>query len=184
MSMKSTAATNGKNPLRELLVDELKDLLHAEGQLVKALPKMAKASHHPTLKKAFTDHLGQTEHQVERLKQIFDLLEEKAQPKPCKAMMGLVEEGKETIEEGAKKEDYASDLALVAAAQKVEHYEMSGYSSVRNLAEQIGEKGIVALLEATLEEEQTADAHLRDISRILMQQAKPEAVALANKQTA
>ena len=96
--------------IKELLVEELQDLLHAETQLTAALPKMAEAAHHPKLKEAFEKHLEQTQHHVERLQQAFKLLGEKAQPKPCKAMMGLVEEGKETIQEGEQKEPLAADL--------------------------------------------------------------------------
>jgi Mn-containing catalase len=110
--------------LKELLVEELQDLLHAETQLVGALPKMADAAHNPKLQEAFIKHLQQTETHVERLKKVFELLGEKAQPKPCKAMMGLVEEGAETIEEGKDKEPLAADLALITAAQKFEHYEI------------------------------------------------------------
>ena len=111
--------------LKELLVEQLQDLLHAEGQLTGALPKMAEAAHHPKLKEAFEKHLVQTEAHVERLRKVFELLGEEAEPKPCKAMMGLIEEGKETIEEGAEKEPIAADLALIAAAQRVEHYEIA-----------------------------------------------------------
>src|SRR5690242_2098479 len=113
--------------LKELLVEELQDLLHAENQLVAALPKMAGAAHHPKLKEAFEKHLLQTQNQVERLNQMFELLGEGAEPKTCRAMMGLIEEGQETIDEGEGKDEIASDLALIAAAQKVEHYEISGY---------------------------------------------------------
>src|SRR5580658_5977499 len=117
--------------LKELLVEELQDLLHAETQLTGALPEMAEAAHHPKLKEAFEKHLIQTEGHVERLNSAFGLLGEQAKPKPCKAMMGLVEEGKETIEEAREKEPLAADLALITAAQKVEHYEISGYGTVK-----------------------------------------------------
>ena len=172
--MKQALEVKTISPLKELLIEELRDLLHAEGQLVKALPKMAKAAHHPKLKEAFTNHLSQTENHVERLKKVFELLGEKAQPKPCKAMMGLVEEGKETIEEGAEKENFTADLSLIVAAQKVEHYEISGYTSVRNLARQLGEAGVVALLEATLGEEEKADSMLGELSMPLMQNESDE----------
>ena len=98
MSVTLKTESNHINPLQELLVEELRDLLHAEGQLVAALPKMAEAAHHPKLQEAFLKHLQQTEGHIERLKTAFELLGEKAQPKPCKAMMGLVEEGQETPE--------------------------------------------------------------------------------------
>jgi Mn-containing catalase len=162
------------NPLKELLVEELRDLLHAEGQLVAALPKMAKAAHHPKLKEAFSKHLKQTEGHVERLKKAFELLGEKAQPKPCKAMIGLVEEGKKTIEEGKEKTAIVADLGLVAAAQKVEHYEIAGYGTARSLARQIGETEVAALLANTLGEEESADSGLTELAKPLMQQASSE----------
>jgi Mn-containing catalase len=163
--------TKQMNPLKELLVEELQDLLHAEGQLVKALPKMAKAAHHPKLKEAFLEHLKQTEGHVERLKQTFELLDEKAHPKPCKAMMGLVDEGKETIEEGAEKDETVADLGLIVAAHKVEHYEISGYSSARSLALQIGASDVARLLAQTLGEEETAASMLTELSKPLMTNA-------------
>jgi Mn-containing catalase len=160
------------NPmLKELLVGELRDLLHAEGQLVRALPKMAKAAHDPKLKEAFLTHLQQTEGHVERLESAFEALGENARPKPCKAMMGLVAEGKETIQEGKEKPAIAADLGLIAAAQKVEHYEMSGYGSARSLALQIGESEVANLLALTLGEEKSADSLLTGIAKPLMQEA-------------
>jgi Mn-containing catalase len=157
--------------LKELLVREMQDLLHAETQLTGALPKMAKASHHPKLKEAFEKHLVQTEGHVERLKEAFALLGEKAQPKPCKAMLGLVEEGAETIEESEGKEPLGADLALITAAQKVEHYEISGYGTVRTLARQLGLLDVAALLTQTLGEEESADFLLSAIAQPLLQQA-------------
>ena len=158
--------------LKELLVEELQDLLHAESQLVDALPKMAKAAHDPKLKEAFEKHLQQTQGHVERLKSAFGLLGEKAQPKPCRAMIGLIEEGSETIEEGQDKEPLSADLALITAAQKVEHYEISGYGTVRGLARQIGELEVASLLTQTLGEEESADFLLSAISKPLLQQAR------------
>jgi Mn-containing catalase len=160
--------------LRELLVEELQDLLHAETQLLGALPKMADAAHHPKLQEAFIKHLQQTELHVERLKKVFEILGEKAQPKPCKAMMGLVEEGEETIDEGKEKEPLAADLALITAAQKVEHYEISGYGTVRALARQIGEIDVAILLTHTLGDEESADCLLTLIAKPLLQQAALE----------
>jgi len=159
------------SPLKELLVDNLRDLLHAEGQLVAALPKMADASHHPKLKEAFQKHLQQTEGHVERLKAAFQLLGEKAQPKPCKAMMGLVEEGQETIEEGEDKQALAADLALIGAAQRVEHYEIAAYGTARCLARQIGETEVATLLSHTLGEEESSDYLLTAIAKPIMQDA-------------
>jgi len=160
--------------LKELLVEEMQDLLHAESQLVKALPQMANAAHNPKLKEAFEKHLQQTEGHVERLKQAFSLLGEKAQPKPCKAMAGLVEEGQETIQEGKDKTELAADLALITAAQKVEHYEISGYGTLKTLARQIGEIEVSKLLTQILGEEEGADYLLTEIAKPLVQQATAE----------
>jgi Mn-containing catalase len=157
--------------LQDLLIDELQDLLHAEGQLVKALPKMAKAAHDPKLKTAFENHLQETEGQVERLQQCFELLNEKPKTKPCKAMQGLVAEGQETITDGKKEDTVLADLALIAAAQKVEHYEMSGYGSVRAMAEQMGNAKVAKLLSQTEAEEENADKLLTEIARPLLQRA-------------
>jgi Mn-containing catalase len=160
--------------IKELLIDQLQDLLHAETQLTGALPKMAEAAHHPKLKEAFQKHLVQTETHVERLRKAFEALGEKAEPKPCKAMMGLVEEGQETIEEGAGKEPLAADLALIAAAQRVEHYEISAYGTARSFARQIGALACARLLSHTLGEEESADFLLTTISDPLIQQLSLE----------
>lgn len=157
--------------VKELLVDELKDLLHAEGQLTEALPKMEQAAHHPKLKEAFAKHLIQTQGHVERLQKIFDMMGEKAQAKPCKAMMGLIKEGEETFEEGSRKEPLAADLALIAAAQKIEHYEIASYGTARGLARQIGEIESARLLSHTLGEEESADFLLTALADPLLQQA-------------
>jgi len=169
--MPDTLKTESNQMLKELLIEELQDLLHAEGQLVAALPKMAEAAHHPKLKEAFLKHLQQTEGQVERLKTAFQLLGEKAQPKPCRAMTGLIEEGQETIEDGEGRSQIAADLALIAAAQKVEHYEISGYGTARSLARQIGERDVATLLAHTLGEEESSDFLLTELAKPLMQQA-------------
>ncbi len=160
--------------LKELLIEELQDLLHAEMQLTAALPKMAAAAHNPKLKESFEKHLVQTEEHVERLKEAFELLGEKAQPKACKAMIGLIEEGQETIQEGEDKEELAADLALITAAQKVEHYEISGYGTVRSLARLIGEKEVAHLLTHTLGEEERTDYLLTAVAKPLLQQASLE----------
>jgi Mn-containing catalase len=160
--------------LKELLVEQLQDLLHAEGQLTGALPKMAEAAHHPKLKEAFEKHLLQTEGHVERLRKVFQILGEEAEPKPCKAMMGLIEEGTETIEEGAEKAPIAADLALIAAAQRVEHYEIACYGTVRTLARQLGVVDAARLLSHTLGEEESSDFLLTAISDPLLQQAAIE----------
>lgn len=157
--------------LQELLVEEMQDLLHAEGQLIKALPKMAKASKSPKLRQAFEKHLEETKGQVERLKQAFELLGERAKAKPCKAMQGLVAEGQEQITEGKEKEEAVADLMLVAAAQKVEHYEISGYGTCRTIAEQIGQTKVAKLLAQTLAEEEKADQSLTQLSPPLLEEA-------------
>lgn len=157
--------------LKALLVEELQDLLHAESQLVTALPKMAEAAHNPKLKEAFVKHLQQTNGQVERLKEAFRLLGAEASPKPCKGMMGLIEEGKETIEEGGEKDELVADLALIAAAQKVEHYEISGYGTARDLARQIQQREVVTLLSYTLGEEESTDFLLTELAKPLLQEA-------------
>jgi ferritin-like metal-binding protein YciE len=159
--------------LRELLIEELQDLLHAEGQLTKALPNMAAAARHPKLREAFEKHLTQTQGHVERLKQAFQLLDEKPQAKPCKGMEGLVAESAETIEEGKEKEELSADLALIAAAQRVEHYEISGYGTLRHLARQIGELEVSKFLAHTLGEEESADFLLTEIAKPLSSKRRP-----------
>ena len=159
--------------MRELRVEELQDVLHAEAQLVAALPKMVQAADNPKLKEAFEKHLEQTQGQVDRLKQVFKLLGEEAKPKACKAMMGL-EEGSETSGEREKKDELSADLALITAAQKVEHYEISGYGTVRALARQIGEFDVARLLSHTLGEEEIASYLLTEVAKPLVQQLLAE----------
>jgi Mn-containing catalase len=156
--------------MQDLLVEQLADLLNAEGQLVKALPKMERAANEPRLKQAFADHLEETQQQVERLKEVFVLIGADAKGKPCKGMEGLLEEGEEVIEEGEQKDAAAADLALIAAAQKVEHYEISAYGTARSLAGQAGLPGASMLLAASLAEEEIADNLLTQIARELMSQ--------------
>jgi Mn-containing catalase len=163
--------------IQELLVDQLRDILHAEKQLLKALPKMAKAARSAQLQRLFEVHLEETETQVERLNECFGILGTPARAKPCKGMMGLVEEGEEVIAESKKKDDAAADLALIAAAQRVEHYEMSGYSTARNLAQQLHHSAIVQHLSNSLAEEENADQLLNQVARPLMSAARmPAAV--------
>ena len=158
--------------IRELLVDQMRDLLHAEKQLVKALPKMAKAANHQTLSMLFETHLAETEGQVERLNEGLKLLDAPTRAKPCKGMMGLLEEGDEVIAENGKKGESGADLALIGAAQKVEHYEISAYTTARNLAQQLKMPTLVHLLQASLAEEQNADQLLNQVSRPLMSSAR------------
>ena len=163
--------------LDELLVDQLRDILHAEKQLLKAIPKMRDAARFDRLRELFEIHLSETEGQVERLNECFSLLGETARAKPCKGMQGIVEEGQEVIEESAEKEAAAADLALIGAAQRVEHYEISGYISARNLAQQLRHTAIVALLSKSLAEEENADQLLNQVARSLMSVARmPDAI--------
>ena len=158
--------------LQELLTEELKDLLHAEGQLVKALPKMAKAAKDADLRTAFEEHLEQTKVHVERLKQAFEMLDQKPKAKPCKGMAGLVEEGEEVMQEGKEKDDAPADLTLIGAAQRVEHYEMAAYTTARNLAVQMRQSEIVQLLTMSLGEEQNAGQLLDQVAQPLMSIAR------------
>lgn len=158
------------NTLKELFQEQLKDLHNAEKQLVKALPAMARKASTPSLKEAFTSHLEETDNHVQRLEQIGEALDLNLKGKVCKAMQGLIEEGKEVLKE--KGGSLVIDAALIAAARAVEHYEMSAYESALAVAQQLGHKGAVELLEATLEEESAADEKLDAIS---LDQVLPEA---------
>jgi Mn-containing catalase len=165
------------NTMQALLVDQLRDLLHAEKQLLKALPKMVEAARFAQLKNLFGLHLEETEHQVQRIEECFKELDVAARAKPCKGMMGILEEGEEVMQAGTKKDDAAADLSLIAAAQRVEHYEASGYSSARNPAQQLRTPVIVQLLSASLAEEENADQLLNQLAQTLMSAAKmPAAV--------
>ena len=157
--------------LKDLLVDDLQDLLHAEMQLMEALPKMAEAAHHPKLKEAFEKHLGQTEGQIERLKKAFEVLGEKERPKTCKGMQGLIEEGEEIIKENITQDEIAADLAVIGAAQKVEHYEIAAYGTARALARQLGEREIATFLSHSLGEEESSDYLLTELTKPLLQEA-------------
>src|SRR5438045_9464318 len=137
--------------LKDLYIEELKDLYNAENQLLKALPRMAKKAASADFKAAFEEHLGQTEGQVNRLEKIFKKLGEKPTGKTCKAMKGLVEEGKEIIEEDG--EESVLDAAVIGAAQKGEHYEIASYGTARTIASWPGEEDAGAALQKTLEEE-------------------------------
>ena len=151
--------------LRDLYVEQLKDLYNAEQQLIKALPKMAKAASSEELKAAFEDHLGQTRQHAQRIETIFEQMGEKAEGKKCKAMEGLVEEGGEVIKEDM--DEGIKDAALIAAAQRVEHYEIAGYGCVRAYATRLGEDDAATLLSQTLQEEKEADEALNDIAEEL-----------------
>ncbi|HEX4308385.1 MAG TPA: ferritin-like domain-containing protein [Acidobacteriaceae bacterium] len=156
--------------LRELLVEELKDLYSAETQLTKALPKVAKNASDPKLKKAIESHLKETEGHVARLEQIFEQLDESPKGKTCEGMKGLITEADERIKEGG--EPAVLDAGLIADAQRVEHYEISAYGSARTFANLLGENKIVQLLEATLKEEKAADEKLTSIAESINVEAK------------
>jgi ferritin-like metal-binding protein YciE len=148
--------------LKELYIDELKDIYNAENQLVKALPKMAKTANSEELRTGFEEHLEQTRGHVQRLEQIFKELGEKPSGKKCKGMEGLLAEGQEIM--GEDFEDDVMDAALISAAQRVEHYEIAAYGTVRTYAELLGEDTAVQLLEQTLEEEKETDQKLTDMA--------------------
>jgi ferritin-like metal-binding protein YciE len=148
--------------LKELYIDELKDLYSAESQLVKALPKIAKAASSDELRQGFEEHLEQTKGHVQRLEKIFQALGESPKGKKCKGMEGLIEEGSEVMEEDY--EGSVLDAALIGAAQRVEHYEIAGYGTVRSMAETLGESNHVSLLEETLEEEKETDEKLSELA--------------------
>jgi Mn-containing catalase len=169
---RSTSTAGEPEMVELLLVENLRDLLHAEGQLVKALPKMVKAANAASLKFAFEQHLEETKLQVERLKEIFTLLGAAPKAKPCKGMEGLLEEGKEVMAEGEDMDAAAADLALIAAAQKVEHYEISGYGTARAMAGQAGLPVVAELLSKTLAEEEISDNLLTQIARELMSEVR------------
>jgi len=159
--------------LHDLFVDELKDIYNAENQLVKALPKMVKASTSDELRSAFENHLEETKQQVERLEQIFKELEKSPKGKSCKAMKGLLEEGKHAIE--ADGDEAVCDAALIAAAQKVEHYEIASYGTLRTYARLLGLDEAARLLQETLNEEGNADKKLNEVAeRINLQAQQPE----------
>jgi ferritin-like metal-binding protein YciE len=148
--------------LKELYIDELKDIYNAENQLVKALPKMAKTANSKELRTGFEEHLEQTRGHVQRLEQIFKELGEKPSGKKCKGMEGLLAEGQEIM--GEDFEDDVMDAALISAAQRVEHYEIAAYGTVRTYAELLGEDTAAQLLEQTLEEEKETDQKLTDMA--------------------
>lgn len=150
------------NSLQELFVDELKDILNAENQLLKVLPKMSKKAVSPALKKAFTDHLKETEGHVQRLEKIGHTLGEKLTGKKCAAMAGLIEEGNEILEEDGQ--NAVIDAALIGAAQRVEHYEIAAYGTIRAMAQTLGHDDVAQLLQDTLDEEGAANKLLTKIA--------------------
>lgn len=158
--------------LKELYIDELKDLYSAETQLVKALPKMAKSAASDELRQGFEEHLEQTKGHVQRLEQIFEVLGESPKGKKCKGMEGLIAEGSEVAGEGY--EGNILDAALIGAAQRVEHYEIAGYGTVRAMAEVLGEDEHVSLLTETLDEEKETDEKLTELAQEANTAGAPE----------
>jgi ferritin-like metal-binding protein YciE len=158
--------------LEELFIDELKDLYSAEKQIVRSLPKLAKAASTPELQDALQTHLEETKGQVVRLEQIAEIVGKKLTGKTCNGMKGVLEEGSDVLEEVEK--GSVRDAALIGASQRVEHYEMAGYGTARNFAKLLGLDDVVELLEQTLEEEKAADKKLTAISKSVNDQAKSE----------
>jgi ferritin-like metal-binding protein YciE len=150
------------NSLQELFVDELKDVYDAEHQIIKALPKLIKATSSPKLREGLEEHLEQTKGQVNRLEQIFEGLGEAAKAKKCDGIRGILEEGEKSISEGEK--GAVLDAGIIAGAQRVEHYEMAAYGSLKTWAAQLGNKEAAKLLEETLSEEKAADEKLSKIA--------------------
>src|ERR1041385_7297469 len=155
--------------LQSMFLDDIRDLLDAEKQLVRALPKMAKAATDEELEHALREHLEQTKGQVQRLEQVFEMMEERPRSKPCHGMKGIVEEGEEKLQE--EQSEAILDAAITAAGRKVEHYEMAGYESARALAQQLGMREAADLLQETLREEMQADKTLAQISKRLVKEA-------------
>jgi ferritin-like metal-binding protein YciE len=155
--------------LKDLLVDELRDLHNAESQLVKALPKMAKAAANEQLKEGFQQHLEETKGHIDRLDRCFKILGEKAKGKTCHAMKGLIEEGKEAIETDAP--DSVRDANLIGAAQRVEHYEIAAYGTARAFAETLGENKVADLLQDTLDEEGETNKKLTALAETVNEEA-------------
>jgi ferritin-like metal-binding protein YciE len=151
------------NSLQDLFVNQIQDLYDAENRLVEALPKMADAAHSPQLKQAFQSHLEETRGHVTRLEQVFEALGQPPKRETCQAMKGLIAEGEEAIK--AKGDPAVKDAALIAAAQRVEHYEMAGYGTARTFAEQLAQDRSAAVLEQTLKEEKAADQKLNAIAK-------------------
>ncbi len=160
----------GVKTMQELLVDELKDLYSAEKQILRALPKVAKATTSPELREALLSHLEETKGQVARLEQIGEMVGKKMTGKICVGMKGVLEEGSEVLEDTEK--GNVRDAALISASQRIEHYEMAGYGSAREFAKMLGLSEVAALLDQTLTEEKNADKKLSGISKTVNMEAK------------
>lgn len=158
--------------LKELFVEQIRDLYDAEKQLVKALPKLAKAAESDDLVESLRSHLEETQNQVARLEEVFGILGMPAKGKPCKAMKGLVEEGSEAVEENEKGE--LRDLAIIAGGQRVEHYEISAYGTARTIAEFLEMSDVVDLLQQTENEEKAADSKLTEVAMAIYESSSNE----------
>jgi len=156
------AETNG---LRDVYIDELRDLYDAEHRLIKALPKLAKAADSDELRSGIEAHLEQTKGHAQRLEQIFESMGEQAKAKKCKGIEGIINEASQTLDEDFK--GAVMDAAIIASAQRAEHYEIAAYGSVRSFAEQLGETKAASLLQQTLNEEKEADAKLTKMSEVI-----------------
>lgn len=156
--------------LEQLFLQELRDLYDMEDQITEALPKLIEAAHYPQLKNALQQHLKVTQQQVKRLDQVFDILGEDASGQTCKGMKGIIKEGDEIVSQGG--DNATVDAGIISAAQRVEHYEMAGYGTVRTYAELLGQQQIARLLQQTLDEEKEADEKLTEIARGVNIEAK------------
>jgi ferritin-like metal-binding protein YciE len=164
--------------LQDALIDEVRDLYHAEKQLVKALPKMAKAASFDELRTALEDHLVETENQVARLERVFELFDLKPRAKACAGMAGIIEEGAEMLEEEA--EDSVRDAMIIAAAQRAEHYEIAAYGTACAWAEELGLADVATQLRETLEEESAADKKLTSLAEGRINAAATSGAEVAN----
>ena len=151
--------------LKTLMTEELRDVYDAEKQITRALPQMIKSAESPQLKAALSGHLDETKQHVERLEKAFEMLDMKPRGKACHGMKGLVEEGKEML--GLAEPDHYRDAAIISAAQRMEHYEMAAYGTLRAYAEALGQNGVAGLLSKTLEEEKEADRTLTEVATAL-----------------
>lgn len=167
--------------LNELLVEQLRDLYDAENQLIKALPKMAEGANSEELREAIEEHLEQTKGHAQRIETIFENLGEKAKGKKCKGMEGLIKEGSETLEEDMDPD--VKDAAIIAAAQRVEHYEIAAYGTARTMANLLGEREAASLLEETLNEEKETDSKLTELAEDINVAAEGEAEEEAEEET-
>ncbi len=167
--------------LNDLFVEQLRDLYDAENQLIKALPKMAEGASSDELRQGFEEHLEQTKGHAQRIEQIFEQLGEKAKGKKCKGMEGLIKEGSETLSEDMDED--VKDAAIIAAAQRVEHYEIAGYGTARTFANLLGEEEAASLLEQTLEEEKETDAKLTQLAEGINVAAEEGSEAESEKKT-